>query len=60
VENQPSAADQRGALAAHEVDREHASAIFGDADRLQSDVMADTGGILDRLFPSPPRAERTR
>jgi hypothetical protein len=60
VENQPSAADQRGALAAHEVDREHASAIFGDASRLQSDVMADSGGMLDRLLPSAPHAERTR
>jgi hypothetical protein len=60
VENQPGAADQRGALAAHDVDREHASAIFGDASRLQSDVMADSGGMLDRLLPSAPHAERTR
>src|SRR5262249_33769380 len=51
IEGQFRAPDQRGGLAAHEVDRAYASIIFGSPSRLQSDVMADTGGLLDKLLP---------
>jgi hypothetical protein len=52
LEGQPAPADQRGGLAAHEVDRRFAVPIFGDPNRLQSDVLADSGGLLDRLVPA--------
>jgi hypothetical protein len=53
LESRFQAADQRGGLAAHQVDRRYSLPIFGEADRLQSDVLADSGGLLDRLLPSP-------
>jgi len=58
VESQFEAADQRGALAAHQVDREYADSIFGDASRLQQDVMADNGGALEKLLPSASGARQ--
>jgi hypothetical protein len=51
LESRFQAADQRGGLAAHQVDRRHSLPIFGEADRMQSDVLADSGGLLDRLLP---------
>jgi hypothetical protein len=45
--------EQYGLLAAHLVDQAGASAIFNDALRLQSDVTADDGGMLDSLLPKP-------
>ncbi len=56
VESQVKAADQRGGLAAHEVDREYGELMFGDPNRLQRDVMADSGGLLDKVFPPGTRA----
>jgi hypothetical protein len=53
VEASFKAAEQRGALAAHDVDREHASWIFNDPSRLQWDVMADSGGLIDAMLPPP-------
>jgi len=52
VEGRFEAPDQRAGLAAHDVDRASASIIFGSPDRLQSDVMADTGGLLEKLLPA--------
>jgi hypothetical protein len=45
--------EQYGLLATHLVDQAGASAIFNDALRLQSDVTADDGGVLDSLLPKP-------
>ena len=59
VESQLEAADQRGSLAAHEVDREYARLMFGDPSRLQRDVMADSGDLLDKLFSPEARAQQT-
>jgi hypothetical protein len=52
VESQLRAADQRGGLAAHEVDRRYALAVFRKPNRLQWDVLADSGGLLEKLLPS--------
>jgi hypothetical protein len=55
IESRFDPGEQRGALAAHEVDRRYAGVIFGEPDRLQSDVLADSGGLLDELLPPPAR-----
>ncbi len=52
LEGVDKAADERGLLAAHYVDREHAELIFGDPERLQWDVLADGGSLLAELLPS--------
>jgi hypothetical protein len=52
LEGQATPAAQRGALAGHNVDRQFAEMIFGDPRRLQWDVMGDSGGFLDTLFPT--------
>lgn len=52
LESVNKAADQRGLLAAHYVDREHAELFFGDPDRLQWDVLADGGSLLPELLPA--------
>lgn len=51
LESVNQAADQRGVLAAHFVDREHAERIFGEPDRLQWDVLAEGGSLLNELLP---------
>jgi hypothetical protein len=51
AESMPGGPEQYGLLAAHLVDREGAERIFGDASRLQWDVLADSGGVLDQLLP---------
>jgi hypothetical protein len=43
--------DQYGLLAAHLVDQAGGEDVFGDALRLQQDVLADDGGGLDSLLP---------
>jgi hypothetical protein len=43
--------DQYGLVATHLVDQAGASAVFDDALRLQRDVLADDGGVLDSLLP---------
>jgi hypothetical protein len=45
--------EQYGLLSAHLVDRAGAWKIFADPSRLQWDVMADDGGVLDSLLPRP-------
>ena len=55
LESVNKAADQRGLLAAHYVDREHAEIFFGDPDRLQWDVLADGGSLLNELLKESPR-----
>jgi hypothetical protein len=60
LEGQPAPADQRGGLAAHDVDRRCALFIFGEPNRLQSDVLADSGGLLDRLVPRRGAARSAR
>jgi len=52
LEGQPKAASQRAGLAGHDVDRRFGEVIFGDPGRLQWDVMGDSGGFLDSLFPT--------
>jgi hypothetical protein len=52
LEGQATPAAQRGGLAGHNVDRQFAEVIFGDPGRLQWDVMGDSGGFLDSLFPT--------
>lgn len=51
VEDPGSAAAQHGMLAVHLVDRLGASAVFGDARRLQRDLFSDYLEELDRLLP---------
>jgi hypothetical protein len=51
LEGQPDPSEQRGGLAAHAVDRQYAVPVFGKPNRLQWDVLADSGGLLDRLLP---------
>lgn len=46
--------EQYGLLSAHLVDRRGAERVFGDASRLQSDVLADDGGVLEQLVPAKP------
>jgi hypothetical protein len=58
VESQFNPADQRGGLAAHDVDRRYAATVFGQPNRLQWDVLADSGGLLDQLLAPPPAAGR--
>lgn len=47
-------AEQYGLLATHLVDQGAGELVFGDPLRLQWDVLADHGGVLDELLP--PRA----
>ena len=35
------------------VDRQFAGPVFGTPNRLQWDVLGDTGDLLDKLLPSP-------
>lgn len=49
-----AAGDQRGALAGHDVDRLHAAPIFGDAERMQWDVLGDSAELLDAVLPRRP------
>ena len=44
-------ADQYGLLAAHLVDQAGGEDVFGDALRLQQDVLSGDGGLLDSLLP---------
>ena len=60
LESVNKAADQRGLLAAHYVDREHAELFFGDPDRLQWDVLADGGSLLTELLPTKEKKESPR
>ncbi len=46
-----SPADQLGLLATHLVDQTSGELVFGDPLRLQWDVLADSGGVLDALMP---------
>jgi hypothetical protein len=46
-----SAADQLGLLATHLVDQTSGELVFGDPLRLQWDVLADSGGVLDAVMP---------
>jgi hypothetical protein len=48
--------EQYGALSAHLVDQAGGEKVFGDASRLQWDVLADDGGELNRVLPVTPRA----
>jgi hypothetical protein len=52
LEGQTKPAAQRAALAGHDVDRRFGEVIFGEPGRLQWDVMGDSGGFLDSLFPT--------
>jgi hypothetical protein len=52
LEGQAKPAAQRAGLAGHDVDRHFGEVIFGDPGRLQWDVMGDSGGFIDSLFPT--------
>lgn len=54
AEERFSGPDQYGLLAAHLVDQTGGADVFGDALRLQRDVLADDGGVLDSLLPPAP------
>src|SRR5262245_12930342 len=44
--------EQYGMLSAHFVDQAGSTLIFGDALRMQRDVLADDGGALDEVLPN--------
>lgn len=51
AEGLTGAAEQVGLVTTHAVDRVGAAVIFGEADRLQRDAMAEDDGALDELLP---------
>jgi hypothetical protein len=53
AENVWTGPDQYGLLATHLVDQMGSVAVFDDPLRMQSDVLADHGGILESLLPGP-------
>ena len=54
AEERFSGPDQYGLLAAHLVDQAGGADVFDDSLRLQRDVLADDGGVLDSLLPPAP------